>query len=61
MKEYIVYAIITMFSPTSEPPKDTKSSIEMYVKAFEPPAKKDIENAQTISYIRLPTEWQKVK
>ena len=61
MKEYIVYAIITMFSPTSEPPKDTKSSIEVYVKAFEPPAKKDIESAQAISYIRLPTEWQKVK
>lgn len=62
MKEYIVFTIIAMSNPINPPPtaKDTKTSTSAYVKAFDPPTKENAQNVQTISYIRLPTDWEKV-
>ena len=62
MKEYIVFTIIAMSNTINTPPtvKDTKTSTNVYVNAFDPPTKENAQNVQTISYIRLPTDWEKV-
>ena len=62
MKEYIVFTIIAMSNTINSPPtvKETKTSTNVYVKAFDPPTKENAQNVQTISYIRLPTDWEKV-
>jgi outer membrane receptor for ferrienterochelin and colicin len=66
MKEAIVFTIMTMFTTSPMTPdtpdiKTLEDTKEVYVKAFEKPTKEAAANIQVITYIQLPTDWEKVE
>lgn len=66
MKEYVIFTIIALSSPNDQKPQTTQpDKSNQYVAAFENPTKelaKGLRGTSAgVSYVRLPTEWQKVK
>ena len=65
MKEAIVFAIATVLSapPVSKPIKVSEPVAikDIYERTFESLTKEAADNVQVITYIRLPTDWEKVK